>query len=206
MPDRVRTQTARASEAGPPTLPQRTGARASAEATPLPQCATSDGPGGPGRMTPVSISVTAEPFTAASVQRLIKESDAEARIVYADSWDPQRGSTVAAREFEPPAGCFLVARLARSAVACGGFRRLTADAAEIKRLFVSAEVRRQRIATELLACLEELASWAGYRLVRLDTGARQPGALALFQGAGYREIQDYNGNELAAHWFEKQVS
>jgi hypothetical protein len=39
--------------------------------------------------------------------------------------------------------------------------------------------------------------------VRLDTGARQPEALALFRSTGYNDIADYNGNEFASHWLEK---
>jgi ribosomal protein S18 acetylase RimI-like enzyme len=90
-------------------------------------------------------------------------------------------------------------------VACGGFRRLGDEIAEIKRLFVAAAARRQGVGSHLLRELERSARERGYRIVPLDTRARQPAALALFRSRGYREIPDYNGNELAAHWLEKRL-
>ena len=42
-------------------------------------------------------------------------------------------------------------------------------------------------------------------MVRLDTGANQPAALALFRSSGYREVADYNANPYASYWFEKTL-
>jgi hypothetical protein len=42
--------------------------------------------------------------------------------------------------------------------------------------------------------------------VRMDTGARQPASVALFGSAGYEQIADYNGNPVAAYWFEKRLA
>ena len=61
------------------------------------------------------------------------------------------------------------------------WRDSTRDTAEMTRLFVRAEVRRRGIATSLVSHLEERTAQAGYRLTRLDTGGRQPGAVALFK-------------------------
>jgi hypothetical protein len=30
--------------------------------------------------------------------------------------------------------------------------------------------------------------------------------VALFRSAGYEPIADYNGNPVAAHWFEKHIA
>ncbi len=30
--------------------------------------------------------------------------------------------------------------------------------------------------------------------------------MALFASSGYQPIADYNGNPVAAHWFEKQLA
>jgi len=40
----------------------------------------------------------------------------------------------------------------------------------------------------------------------LDTGAEQPGALALFRSLRYTEIGDYNDNPVAAYWLEKRLA
>jgi hypothetical protein len=34
---------------------------------------------------------------------------------------------------------------------------------------------------------------------------QQPDALSLFRGTGYVEIADYDDNEFASYWFEKQL-
>ena len=54
--------------------------------------------------------------------------------------------------------------------------------------------------------LEASAQSAGYTIVRLDTGSKQPAARALFLSAGYREIPDYNRNPAASYWFEKRLT
>jgi len=41
--------------------------------------------------------------------------------------------------------------------------------------------------------------------VRLDTGAEQPHARALYESAGYRSMPDYNANAYASYWFEKAL-
>ncbi len=43
----------------------------------------------------------------------------------------------------------------------------------------------------------------GYARIRLDTGARQPHAQAMYERAGYHPIENYNGNSMASFWGEK---
>ena len=88
---------------------------------------------------------------------------------------------------------------------CGGLKRLDAETGEVKRLYVAPEFRGRQLSRRLLAALEDGARELGYGLVRLDTGERQPEALALFRSSGYREIPDYNGNRWARYWFEKRL-
>ena len=90
-------------------------------------------------------------------------------------------------------------------VAGGGFKRLDAETCEIKRMFVVPEARSRGLARRLLAEIEAAARDAGYRRARLDTGAEQPHAEALYRSAGYREIENYNANHLAAYWGEKTL-
>jgi ribosomal protein S18 acetylase RimI-like enzyme len=61
------------------------------------------------------------------------------------------------------------------------------------------------VAQQVLARLEAAAAEMGCTIVRLDTGDKQPAALALYRGAGYRVIDDYNANPYARHWLEKMV-
>jgi GNAT superfamily N-acetyltransferase len=90
-------------------------------------------------------------------------------------------------------------------VGCGGFKRLDERTAEIKRMYVSPRVRGHGLARRILVRLESGAKTAGYAVIRLDTGDKQPEALHLYRSAGYREIPDYNGNPAATYWFEKAL-
>ena len=72
-------------------------------------------------------------------------------------------------------------------------------------MFVVARARGGGVGRRLLAELEAECRRLGYGRVRLDTGPEQPAARALYEGAGYRPIPDYNANPYAAHWFEKRL-
>jgi GNAT superfamily N-acetyltransferase len=120
-------------------------------------------------------------------------------------WTPDVGPSATAVELSPPGGLFLVAYMDDQPVGCGGIKRLSDTTAELKRLYVAPHARNRGLAHSLVAALEDGARHAGYRVVRLDTGANQPAALELFRSAGYREIDDYNGNPHASYWFEKAL-
>src|SRR4051794_16470956 len=106
-------------------------------------------------------------------------------------------------EYAKPTGSFLVVYEDGEPIACGGLRALPDGAAEVKRMYVVPEARGRGVAAQLLARLEDEARRLGYQRVRLDTAAKLTEAQALYRGAGYTEIPDYNGNPAAAHWFEK---
>lgn len=59
------------------------------------------------------------------------------------------------------------------------------DYAEVKRLFVSQEFRRQGVARVLMSELESRAVDAGYTVMRLETGIHQPEAMTLFESLRY---------------------
>ena len=71
-------------------------------------------------------------------------------------------------------------------------------------MYVVPERRNRGIARALLGGAESRARDLGYTKVRLDTGALQPTALALYERAGYRRIDPYNDNPFAAFWGEKR--
>jgi putative acetyltransferase len=77
------------------------------------------------------------------------------------------------------------------AVGCGAFKRHTDDTAEIKRMFVRPECRGRRIAAEVLVELESWAAERGFTVCVLETGFKQPEAIALYRRSGYSEIPNY---------------
>ena len=82
-----------------------------------------------------------------------------------------------------------------------------ADTAEVKRMFVRPEARRQGISRVILTALEDLAREFGYQKVRLETGTRNPEALALYESSGYERIPCYGiyVHEPLSRCFEKQL-
>jgi GNAT superfamily N-acetyltransferase len=99
-------------------------------------------------------------------------------------------------------GAFVIAALDGAPVGCGGVQRLDASTGEVRRVFVREAGRRRGVARGLLDRLVETARELGYERLRLDTGDRLPEAVALFHAAGFRDIDDYNGNPYAAYWME----
>jgi GNAT superfamily N-acetyltransferase len=109
-------------------------------------------------------------------------------------------------QFDPPEGGFFVAWLDGQPVGCGGWRTIShfvedagrgpgegvpEDVAEIKRMFVSAQARRQGVGEALLAALEASAREGGMRRMILETGLAQPEAISLYTKMGYEKIQNY---------------
>lgn len=145
-----------------------------------------------------------EAFDGPGAQQLLVAFVAEITALY-PTWTTTAGPSAEPDDFKPPMGTFVVVYVGDDPVACGGLKRLDGRAAEIKRLYVSPDVRRRGFGVRVIEELEAFARKQGYAVVRLDTGADQPDALRLFAGAGYREVADYNANPFASHWFEKSL-
>ena len=54
-------------------------------------------------------------------------------------WTPDTGPSATADELSPPTGLFLVAYVDDEPVGCGGIKRLSDEAAELKRLYVAQD-------------------------------------------------------------------
>lgn len=82
-------------------------------------------------------------------------------------------------------------------IACGAWKRLDATTAELKRLFVLPEFRRNGAARRMIASLEENAVSAGIRHMLLETAVDTTDSHKLYLSAGYR-IRDYYGSPAGA--------
>jgi GNAT superfamily N-acetyltransferase len=107
-----------------------------------------------------------------------------------------------------PGGLFLaVAYLDGAPVGCGALRELESGVGEVKRMFVLPAARGLGIARRLLGVLETEAQDRDYSFLRLETGVRQPEALALYESCGFHRIPafgEYVESELGV-CFEKQL-
>jgi len=77
------------------------------------------------------------------------------------------------------------------AVGCGAFREKESDSVEIKRMYVHPDHRKKGIASQILAELERWAAEIKYPYTVLETGKKQPEAIALYQKSGYSIIPNY---------------
>ena len=99
--------------------------------------------------------------------------------------------------FEPPAGSFYVGYVECEAVATGAWRRCHVEAfgstetAELKRMYVVPRLRGAGLARRMLAHLEETAAAAGAQALVLETGLRQPEAIALYESSGYTPVPGF---------------
>lgn len=101
----------------------------------------------------------------------------------------------------------VVGYLNESAVACGAIKEFDKGAMEVKRMFVIPEVRNRGLAAQVLSELETWASSLGYARCVLETGRKQPEAIALYTKCGYVQIPNYGQYAGVANsvCFEKKL-
>jgi ribosomal protein S18 acetylase RimI-like enzyme len=120
-------------------------------------------------------------------------------------FDTATGDPSDSADLLPPAGCFIVARLDGEPVGCGGLKTLDAQTGEIKRVWTARSARGLGIAGRIMRQLEERAMERGFGKVLLDTNRSLVEAQSLYRKLGYREIDRYNDNPYADHFFEKEL-
>ncbi|GIG60673.1 N-acetyltransferase [Longispora fulva] len=127
------------------------------------------------------------PYTDPVVQRLLEE-------IYLDQTERYGGPDAAAvdpAEFAPPRGDFLTAWQYGEPVGCAGWRSDGDNDAELKRMYTVPAVRGRGVAIALLAAVEDSARAAGRIRLILNTGPKQPEAIALYEKCGYDPIEPY---------------
>ncbi|WP_223775128.1 GNAT family N-acetyltransferase [Streptomyces sp. 135] len=95
--------------------------------------------------------------------------------------------------FAPPRGLYLIAYDGNGTpLATGGWRAMDENGegyengdAELKRMYVTPEARGLGLARRILAALETDARAAGRVRMVLETGTKQPEAIALYTSSGY---------------------
>jgi putative acetyltransferase len=118
---------------------------------------------------------------------LIRELDAELSQSYA----PENMHGLHPGEEADARLKFFLLEVDGEVIGCGALRDLEAGVAELKRMFVRRAHRGRGFARELLTQLEGVATAAGIRRLRLETGTAQHAALALYRTAGYTDIPAY---------------
>ncbi|UPZ29575.1 GNAT family N-acetyltransferase [Streptomyces sp. LRE541] len=122
--------------------------------------------------------------------KLNDEVQAEYAVRYGDEGDV---TPLDPTMFEPPLGLYLIAYDAEDRpVATGGWRTQNENDegysdgdAELKRMFVIEGARGNGLARRILGALEADARAAGRTRMVLETGNKQPEAIALYASSGY---------------------
>ena len=152
---------------------------------------------------PEAATIGAEDPDQAEVRALLSASDAYSASLY----PAESNHLLDVAALRRPEVSFMVARLGGRAVGCGALLRRGAEYGEVKRLFVAPAARGKRLGRELLEALEKVALRQGLAVVRLETGTKQPEALALYRAAGYLErppFGDYRADPLSI-FMEKRL-
>ena len=153
------------------------------------------------------ISVQPEDPRGEAATQLVRELTAEIAALYSDFGQAGSGS-FSANDVLVPRSAFVVARLNGQPVGCGALRPMDAETVEIKRMYVAPSARRLGVGRKILTELERLAATFDYRVIRLETGIRQPEARALYERCCFHRIPpfgQYIGNPISV-CYEKEVS
>lgn len=79
----------------------------------------------------------------------------------------------------------------KEAVACGAFKLRDGHSAEIKRMYVKEDYRKQGLASKLLYELEDWGREMNLKTLVLETGINQPEAMSLYEKSGFKRIPNY---------------
>ncbi|KUM94314.1 acetyltransferase [Streptomyces cellostaticus] len=137
-----------------------------------------------------SMNIRRVRFDHPDAVKLNDEVQAEYHLRYGDGGD---ATALDAADFDPPRGVYLIAYDEQDRpVATGGWRSQDRNEegnedgdAELKRMFVVAQLRGRGLARRMLTALEEDARTAGRARMVLETGTKQPEAIALYTSSGY---------------------
>ena len=78
---------------------------------------------------------------------------------------------------------------------CGAIKEYDSDTMEVKRMYVPPEKRNKGIASVVLKELEQWTAELNYKKCLLETGKKQPEAIALYKKNGYKIVPNFGQYE-----------
>jgi ribosomal protein S18 acetylase RimI-like enzyme len=151
------------------------------------------------------VTITVADPAGADARWCIEQYFAELGDRFEGGFDPAISIAAPIDELKPPTGLLLVAHLRQRPVGCGALKIRPGRPVELKRMWVSPQLRGLGLGRRLLRELERKAATAGADTVRLETNRSLTEAIALYRMAGYREVEAFNSEAYAHHWFEKRL-
>jgi len=151
------------------------------------------------------ISFGIEPPTTPDARWCFDQFFAELNRRFDGGFDPGKSRSANPEELTPPSGLLILARLHGSPVGCGALKFHENEPAELKRMWIAESARGCGVGRQLLAELEGHALNAGVEVLRLETNRVLREAIQLYRRSGYVEVEAFNAEPYAHHWFEKQL-
>lgn len=157
-------------------------------------------------LTASEVEVRAEPPTTPLARECLEHFARELDERLEGGFDLARTTSASAEGATPPRGAFFVAVLDDRPVGCIALEISgRGKSGEVKRMWVSPDVRRLGVGRRLLELLESHARERGLRRLRLETNRALTEAQALYHACGYVEIPVYGGEPCADCAFEKRL-
>jgi GNAT superfamily N-acetyltransferase len=148
------------------------------------------------------IIATTEDIHSIDSQQLITQLSNELAELYQVS---DGSADFKPEDVEVPRAAFVVARIDGHPVGCGAIRPFSENTVEVKRMYTDPDYRRKGVAQAILAEIERLALQFGYRNIILQTGPKQPEAIALYERVGYYRIPRFSGDWEDISAFQKDL-
>ena len=158
-----------------------------------------------GLIRAASVTVRLEAPGSAAARWCLEEYFRELSERFEFGFDPTRSNSASAAEMTPPNGFFVVAWLDNQPIGCGALKLGDGTSGEIKRMWTAPSARGLGVARRGPGNLETRAREAGLKKLRLETNRALREAQALYRQEGYREVEPFNDEPYAHHWFEKQL-
>ena len=140
-----------------------------------------------------------------AARRCVAQYFAELHQRFPSGFDPTSSLSADDDELVPPRGAFLVAFADGDPVACGAVKTITAGVGSLKRMWVADGARGLGIGRRMLEALEARSRELGLETLRLETNRTLREAMRLYTSAGFREVEPFNTDPYADHWFEKRI-
>jgi DNA-binding MarR family transcriptional regulator/GNAT superfamily N-acetyltransferase len=151
------------------------------------------------------VEVAIEDPRSAAARFCLESYFAELDARFDTGFDPGHAISTTADELTEPAGLLLVARLHGEPIGCGAIKLRGDVPFYIKRMWVAPDARGLGVGRRILHELEDHARRRGADVVHLETNKTLREAASLYRSEGYVEVEPFNDEPYAHHWFAKRL-
>ena len=138
------------------------------------------------QLSPLKFSVVESDSQGPEALALLREAACEVQLLYPEFHDPTAPPPT--NTPTQPRGAYFVAFAAGRPVGMGAHRPLDDETTEVRRMFVTRDVRSRGVARIILEHVEAHALAHGFQRAVLETGCRQLPAMHLYESCGYTRV------------------